>query len=144
MKIVFLDFDGVLHANTHPTNFFEHLDTFKSVVGNTPVVISSAWRESFPLRELVEMLDGVNVIGMTPIRDNNTSRCARLFECIDWLEQNNMLCADWVAVDDQRSLFEQDSPCPNLILCDEMVGFTKDSSAEKELKIFVDTPEHTR
>ena len=140
MKILFLDFDGVLHpVKGGFADQFCHLDSLKSIVGDTPVVISSSWREVFPLEDLQGMLEGVNIIGMTPVtQDGKLGKpLSRLFECIDWLKDNNMLSADWKALDDQKSLFELDSPCTSLILCNERVGLASQSNAATELEKWV-------
>lgn len=140
MKILFLDFDGVLHpAKGGFDDQFSHLDNLKSIIGDTPVVLSTSWREVFSLEELRGMLDGLNIIGIAPVTQEGKlgKPLSRLFECIDWLKDNNMLSADWKALDDQKSLFELDSPCPNLVLCNEMVGLAPQSNASLELEKWV-------
>jgi HAD domain in Swiss Army Knife RNA repair proteins len=142
MKILFLDFDGVLHpVKGGFDDQFCHLENLKSIIGDTPVVVSSSWREVFSLEDLKDMLEGVNIIGMTPVSTGGKSwePMARYFECIAWLKDNNMLDANWRALDDQKSIFELDSPCANLILCSENVGLAKGSNAAIELEKWINS-----
>ena len=50
----------------------------------------------------------------------------RQAECVQWLADNGMADAAWVALDDRASWFEP--YCENLIACDALVGFDTEAA----------------
>jgi len=123
-KILFLDFDGVLHNTTSEQYLlFSKLDLLTEVVSKSPcqIVISSSWRfhhdldriKSFlpTIKELIQGTTGEALIGKWP----------RYNEIKNYLNQYAPL-ADWRALDD--SFFEFPKKCPELILCKAQEGFT--------------------
>jgi hypothetical protein len=121
-KIIFLDFDGVLHPS-HFTqgNEFSRLPLLTKVFLDSPcsIVISSSWRFHYSLSELkiklgAELSD--YVIGTTG--DAHESAKARYEEITEWLTFRKAY--DWRAIDDSK--FEFPEKCKNLILCDGSTG----------------------
>ena len=129
-KLLFLDFDGVLH----PTHFAGE-DPFNRVTlleealvdANLGIVISSSWRFTHSIEKLQKILPktisslvvgstGVPVIGKHP----------RFHEIMAYLHSYGQ--ADWRALDD--SYWEFPSPCPQLIRCNSNTGI-----GSKELAI---------
>lgn len=74
MRVLFLDFDGVLHpTGTAPGSClpFEWLPVLEQALGQWPdvsVVVHSSWREQFELEDLREFLSplGTRVVAVAP------------------------------------------------------------------------------
>jgi len=121
-KILFLDFDGVLH----PLHFkegseFSRVRLLEDVFlnFNCEIVISSSWRFHYPISDLKQKLGkrlSEFVVGSTD--DAFQGQYARYNEILEWLNFRG-LC-DWRAIDD--SAFEFPANCGNLILCDCRIG----------------------
>jgi len=133
-RILFLDFDGVLHdadaakieyegsqISVTGEGLFKHAQTLAAALCGYPdvdVVISSSWRNHFPLSELVERLGalGERVTGTTKINPRN-----RYSECASYAEQQEV--EDWLMIDDQPEIvFGGIHPIPvlrmRLLVCD--------------------------
>src|SRR5690349_11442888 len=74
--ILFLDFDGVLHpfpAPADPARWFCNLPRLETVLRDFPavqIVITSTWREAYPLPKLANIFAAditPRVVGMTPV-----------------------------------------------------------------------------
>ena len=121
-KIIFLDFDGVVH----PSHFregseFSRISLLEDLASNHAfeIVISSSWRFYYPLIELKPKLGkklGNIVIGKTG--ESKQTKHARFDEISEWLEFHPE--CDWRAIDDSK--FEFPLNCENLILCDSNTG----------------------
>ena len=129
-KLLFLDFDGVLH----PTHFagedpFNRADLLEEVLANLQVeiVISSSWRFTHSVSKLQKMLPssiskliigttGAPVIGKHP-------RFNEIQVYLNYRED-----ADWRALDD--SYWEFPSPCPQLIRCNPNTGMSQKQALE--------------
>jgi hypothetical protein len=122
-KLIFLDFDGVLH----PISAGEDgqfcraallASTLAGFEGNVQVVVSSDKRGYYTLDELKAMLPAElaqHVIGVTPFRAGN-----RLEE-IQAFVAKHAPAADWRALDDDFLSFPKGFQ--QLIRCDGFVGF---------------------
>ena len=132
--ILFLDFDGVLHPETAPTDrLFCHVERLAQALSEFPevrIVVSSSWRETHTMSDILEFLGllATRVIGATPVRPARSYLPEPLWsyvregECVAWLRENNRLTTPWLALDDQPWRF---SPmCPNLMLTDPKIGLT--------------------
>ncbi len=53
-KVLFLDFDGVLHPTSHGSAFFSQMNLLEEAIGNKScqIVISSSWRFHMDLERL--------------------------------------------------------------------------------------------
>ncbi|MFZ6769329.1 HAD domain-containing protein [Undibacterium sp. Di26W] len=126
-KILFLDFDGVLHPDGYP--HFSRLDLFTACLLQMPdidIVISSTWRYEKSLAELRNLFPAelrARIIGMTPILDIGLDLRGRQREIESFL-QTNTSNPVWAALDDMREFF--DDGCPNLIWVDPEFGFSED------------------
>jgi hypothetical protein len=123
MKILFLDFDGVLHPSSLDSGpLFSKASLLSMALYDIdlPIVISSSWRFTHSIKELKGKLPteiakkiidvtGPAVIGKHP----------RYNEIINYLANQNDI-ADWRALDD--SYWEFPSPCPQLIRCNSNTG----------------------
>lgn len=129
-KIVFLDFDGVLHPSHFPEGSeFSKIPTLEELTSeyDFQIVISSSWRFHYSLAELKSKLGkklGDIVIGTTG--EACRSSLARFYEISEWLEFHHKY--DWRALDDSK--FEFPSDCRNLILCDSRTGISQSQIAE--------------
>ena len=124
-KLLFLDFDGVLHpthfAGEDPFNRVHLLE--ETLAGsNIGIVISSSWRFTHSLEKLQKLLPnsisslligvtGSPVIGKHP----------RYREIMNFLHSHGV--SNWKALDD--SYWEFPSPCPELIRCNPNTGITE-------------------
>ena len=127
-KILFLDFDGVLHPDG--IALFSKLDLFERYLLKMPgvdIVISSTWREDHSLTALKNYFPASirnQIIGVTPVLDDGYECAGRQREIQAYLDRaglNKDNCA-WVALDDIALFFEAD--WPHLILTDASSGFT--------------------
>lgn len=127
-RILFLDFDGVLHpqheARHHP---FGYMDNFCGLMrdadplGAVSIVISSSWRLLYPLDELRAHFPqdiAARIIDVTPflLPVNRELKGSREREIMDWMAGHAAEGA-WLAVDDVAMYFEDG--CPHLFLVDE-------------------------
>jgi len=136
--IVFLDFDGVLHPDPcRDEQLFEQAPRLVRALEEFPeasVVLSTSWRTFLGFKQLVTPLDEElqrRVIGVTP-RFNDFPAAPGLVpyrrqaECVQWLAENGMDDAAWLALDDRASWFEP--YCENLVACDALVGFNEEAA----------------
>jgi HAD domain in Swiss Army Knife RNA repair proteins len=141
--ILFLDFDGVLHAVSRKVDeLFDRVPLLEAWLRDWPqveIVISSSWREVHGQEEMVEMLGpevGGRVVGCTPV-----ARCGeggavdpsqgdvpeREAEIRAWMAGSWQPQRPWAALDDMDWLF---SPrCEQLVLCDGRRGLTREDLA---------------
>jgi hypothetical protein len=128
-KILFLDFDGVLHPDG--LGLFSKLNLFEECLSKMPeveIVISSTWRETDSLEQLRNYFSANvrdRIIGITPSLEDGYECGGRQREIHAFLDSAglNGENASWVALDDISLFFEDD--CPNLVLTDSSQGFTE-------------------
>lgn len=128
-KIIFLDFDGVLHPDG--IALFSQLPVFERFLLKMPgaeIVVSSTWREDHTLGELRRFFSPAlrrRISGVTPSLEGGYDLGGRQEEIQSYLAAENLTDTNcrWVAVDD-TALFFQDS-CQQLMLTDSSVGFTE-------------------
>lgn len=121
LKIIFLDFDGVLHPSTcNKDMLFCQAHLLEDIISKNPYefVISSSWRHQFNLKELKTKL---------PMISNKISGCtgapiigkfARYQEICNYLGTRSK--SDWIALDD--STWEFPENCQQLIACNPNTG----------------------
>ena len=144
-KILFLDFDGVLHPDRYslsshdPDRVFRNNEIFSQapvlagLMADFPcqIVISSSWRFSYNLDEMKDKLPKViskNVIGVTG--DAYIGPYPRFNEIQEYLLSRNKSLYGWRALDDSKIEFP--NGCTDLILCDPNTGLA--SKQIQELK----------
>jgi hypothetical protein len=126
-KILFLDFDGVLHPDG--AGLFSKLGLFEEYLSKMPeaeIVISSSWRETNSLEDLKANFSASlhgRIIGITPRLDDGYDSGGRQREIEAFLKiaRLNSSNSSWVALDDTRLFFEDD--CAFLVLTDPNQGF---------------------
>jgi len=122
-KIVYLDFDGVLHATSLVTEgLFSRVHLLEPLFESdlTSIVISSSWRFTHSLHALQAKLPSTlakSVIGMTG--DAVIGKHARYQEIINHVHTLEDPI-DWRALDD--SYWEFPSNCQELIRCNPNTG----------------------
>jgi hypothetical protein len=132
-KILFLDFDGVLHsASGNSLPEFFHVPGLAQGLAGRPceIVISSTWREHYSLARLKQFLSpelAGRVIGVTG--PDPPGRYPRHQAILQYLETVGG-AVEWRALDDSGSEFYE---CPNLILCDGAIGLTGSSRTGERL-----------
>jgi len=130
-KLLFLDFDGVLHPNfSQGRDYFSRVDILMEALGlhaaGVEVIISSSWRFHYTLGELFSFLPEELrrlVSGATPEVEPGPHQRHR--EILAFLIGRSGH-PDWRALDDDLSGFPKD--CPELIVCDGKIGIDNDSA----------------
>lgn len=127
-KIVFLDFDGVLHPYASGT--FSKLLMFAAWLEAHPhigVVFSSTWRYEYPLEELREFFPHqvrAQIVGVTPdlmVKQGLILAApTRSEEIGSWLRENRHV-TKWLALDDEPRLF---TSLDNVVLTQTSEGLT--------------------
>jgi len=140
-KLLFLDFDGVLHPNfSQGRELFARVDLLMEALGThtaeLEVIISSSWRFQYPLDELLDFLPEALrqlVSGATPeIEPGRHQRYREIQAFLDWHKGR----PPWRALDDDASGFPK--ACPELIFCDGRVGI--DSGTVMHLRSWLKIP----
>jgi hypothetical protein len=106
-KVLFLDFDGVLHPVGGGVKQFTRLPLLEAFLrepafADASVVVSSTWRELHSLKKLQAFFSEdlrARVVGVTPVPDEYDSEHERYEEIRAWLEANPGVAA-WAALDD--------------------------------------------
>jgi hypothetical protein len=131
-KLIFLDFDGVLHPNFSlgRDNFSQAgylLDALDGFAGEVEIIISSSWRFHWPEDVLLQKLPkplAAFVAGVTPMVE--PGRHQRYREIHAFLSSRPGQ-HDWRALDDAINEFPKG--CAELIECDGRKGLDDFSAA---------------
>jgi len=124
-KLLFLDFDGVLHGTTSKKeNLFQNAVQLNALLSTNPcpVVISSSWRFHYELDQIQKFLPfplNSLIIGTTGVA--LSGRWPRYNEILDYLEKMS-IDTDWRALDD--AFLEFPPECRELIKCNPKNGLT--------------------
>ena len=124
-KLLFLDFDGVLHpshfAGENPFSRAALLEQTLALF-SPKIVISSSWRFTHPLEKLQKTVPdfiSAHIIGATGAAV--VGKHPRFIEIQNYLRGYGPV--DWKALDD--SYWEFPNPCPRLIKCNPNTGITE-------------------
>ncbi len=121
-KVLFLDFDGVLHPNLCPPNdFFMHAAALGSALigSDVEVVISSSWRLHHGYNDLLAFIpQNLRTLIVGATGPAVVGRYARWNEIQEYRKTFSVW--DWRALDD--AAFEFPAPCPELIRCNGSTG----------------------
>jgi hypothetical protein len=128
-KVLFLDFDGVLHPTSHRSVLFSQMNLLEEALGNEvcQIVISSSWRFHMDLATLRGKFSNnmqERILGVTG--DPYIGSYARFHEINAYAQEQGI--DDWRALDD--SFWEFPKGCDQLIRCNPNTGM---SSAEVNL-----------
>lgn len=124
LKILFLDFDGVLHPLGAPKkDLFSRCSYLEDSCNNysCEIVITSNWRITNTIDEMILRLPPnmrSKVTGATGILKEKKHK--RFEEIKNYLEDNKLHDVSWAALDD--SYWEFPNSCSNLIKCNPNVG----------------------
>ncbi|PNG50556.1 MULTISPECIES: HAD domain-containing protein [unclassified Variovorax] len=123
--LIFLDFDGVLHpaqgSEVRDFAFAPHLARAVQDV-HCEVVISSTWREHYPLPELKRLLpEPLAALVVGTLGADQPGPHVRYKTICRWLVEHRATDRRWCAVDDNGSEFP--AGMRELLLCDGMRGF---------------------
>ena len=126
--LLFLDFDGVLHATSGAPKFnadsIAELESVMQQFSTLQIVITSSWREDKSIDELKALLGpllGARVIGTTPIIDDPFLHYPRYHEVCTYLDTITEHNPTWIALDDEAGNYPPDAP---VVLVDRRSGFT--------------------
>ena len=122
-KVLFLDFDGVLHPTSHGSVLFSQMNLLEDALGNEScqIVISSSWRFHMDFAKLKgHFSTGVRerILGVTG--EPYIGAYARFHEINAYVLEQGV--ADWRALDDAYWEFPKD--CSQLIRCNPNTGLT--------------------
>lgn len=138
--ILFLDFDGVLHELDRSMGLFSREEHLAHVLRDYPqieIIVSSAWRQDYTLQNIRTffLTDLRNrIVGVTPtfdIHDAGDISGSRYREILAYLDGST---ADWLALDDDASLFP--SGCAELVLCDDGFKYAEELALRTALGRF--------
>jgi hypothetical protein len=133
-RYLFLDFDGVLHTDTPPRDL-RHASHLLPIVARLElkIVVSSTWREAYPLQEIVGRLGALGrfVVGKTPVwstlEEDVPDVGVRQLEIEAWLQKKAAPATPWVALDDEADNFRPS--CKRVFLTDRRVGLDAQAAA---------------
>jgi hypothetical protein len=122
-KVLFLDFDGVLHPTSHGSVLFSQMNLLEEAVGNEScqIVISSSWRFHMDLDRLRGQFSrGLQerILGVTG--EPYIGSYARFHEINAYVQDQGI--SDWRALDD--SFWEFPKGCDQLIRCNPNTGMS--------------------
>jgi hypothetical protein len=131
-KVLFLDFDGVLHPTTHGSALLSQLPLLESALEGRDysMVISSSWRFHMEMEDLEKHFSSSvqNKIGGVT-GDAYIGAYARFHEINAYAMQNGI--TNWRALDD--SYWEFPQGCSQLIRCNPNSGLT-----QREVKTLIE------
>jgi len=142
MKILFLDFDGVLHPwVSHRDDHFFYLPRLEAVLRDYPevkIVISSDWRFTHTLERLKTKFSpdiADRVIGQTPSLTRHTVNESglRRREARAFLKANKLSRASWLALDDRMDLWEPIDR--RIIICPDEFGAAEEARLRAALNV---------
>lgn len=137
-RLIFLDFDGVLHSVRSNARLFEHVGRLAQELDAHPevhIVVSSSWRNGHDEAALQGLLSplAARMLGVTP----TLAGALRQQEIEAWLQSNTERYAafepagsevgDWIAINDMPRLFKPG--CPWLLATDPLTGMDQKSWA---------------
>lgn len=130
---LFLDFDGVLHADgehaigcdgalINNPELFKWIYVLNEILKDHPdvkIIVSSDWRLLFDDECLIQLLGplGVRFSGVVGCRNSN-----RYMEILQDAASRGI--ADWIAIDDHLTIYENTNLDSRLIWCDPMYGIS--------------------
>jgi len=125
-KLLFLDFDGVLHpTSARGPGLLSKAPLLEAIINeDCRIILSTSWRFQHSLEELCAKLPesvSLKVIGMTGAA--YIGKHPRYYEIISYLSQLDHKPADWRALDD--AYWEFPVGCPELIRCNPNTGITE-------------------
>ena len=131
-KVLFLDFDGVLHPTTHGSALLSQLPLLESALEGCDytMVISSSWRFHLEMEDLKRHFSSSvqnKIVGVTG--DAYIGAYARFHEINAYAMQNGI--TNWRALDD--SYWEFPQGCSQLIRCNPNSGLT-----QREVKTLIE------
>ena len=148
IKVIFLDFDGVLNSKryfeTHPSFGLAidstRLDLLKKIVlaTNAKIVLSTSWREHWNKkdalcdnvgREINRLFAGKRLTIFDKISGENKSRYEKI---VDWLKTHPNV-ADFVVLDDAP--FEKDILKDHFVLTSNLRDGLDEADVEKAIRI---------
>lgn len=135
-RILFLDFDGVLHPTGPRSTKFSQLDVLVGFLRETEfldlrIVVSSTWRQLYGverLRRFFPLDIAARIVGVTPVLDEYDSDNERGEEIRAWLEQEAP-AAIWAALDDDPEGFSPRLKS-RVVLTDGAVGVNQEAIAQ--------------
>jgi hypothetical protein len=133
-RILFLDFDGVLHPEScAERDLFCYLPQFSAALGTVdpghrvPIVVSSLWRHHCTLQQIRAYFPqdmAIQIVGVTPhmtdaqaaaVQDwspfggEQSRTCHRQREIVIWM-QAHAPQGNWLAIDDRAAYFHKNTP----------------------------------
>ena len=137
LRLIFLDFDGVLHpSSAQPADHFCRSGLIAEVLTGVDcgIVISSSWRHHQPISDIIAKLPkSLRSLVRGATGGPYVGRWPRYNEIQIYLRAN-AAGIEWRALDD--SWIEFPPKCPELIRCNPNVGF--DEAQAEQLRRWLD------
>ena len=123
-KVLFLDFDGVLHPTSHGSALFSQLPLLEEALSDATcqIVISSSWRFHVELPKLQAHFSQkvrAQIVGVTC--EPYIGSYARFHEINAYVNTHGI--HDWIALDD--AYWEFPKGCDQLIRCNPNTGLSR-------------------
>ena len=137
MKIIFLDFDGVMD-----TAYYDHIlnkecvKNLKHIIDQTgaDIVVSSSWKYMMEYRDFLEMWEARKLPGfVTDVTPTPAERRNRGDEIDAWLAECDVEC-QYVIIDDLSADNFNEHQIPRLLLVNPFYGLDEDT-AERAITI---------
>ena len=130
MRVVFLDFDGVLHpaggspGTTLPFEWTEVLAALLGPFNDVQIVIHSSWREHIPAQELRDLLEPLADRLLGAVEAGNKGAAIERF----LLEHSEI--TDALVLDDQVDEFRTGFPA-TLLVCEPRTGLSSKDTQQR-------------
>ena len=126
--LLFLDFDGVVHPRSgspFDVSCIGHIERALTAYPETRIVITSSWREHYPVEQLKKLLGaelGNRVAGVTPSIRGTYTKYVRHEEVLQYLKDTDISDCMWIALDDSPEFYPDTAP---VIWVDGVHGVTE-------------------
>lgn len=140
-RLLFLDFDGVLHPITTkpgqslPFEWVPELTELLSEAPDVAIAVHSSWAERFPLDELRDFLGplGHRLVGAAHSGPKASSILLFL--------RSKPEVKDWLVIDDEAGEFPRDFP-GQVVICDRALGVS-DASVQEQIRRWLSNANHS-
>ena len=139
MKIIFLDFDGVLRRKGSPlyqleTDLVNNLEEILRSAPDVKIVITSSWRQAYGLNEMRRLFSediAARIEGVTP-SSLDMQGFYRYREVLAYLKRFHAPEAPWVAIDDDPEHYPSHAP---VLIVDPSRGLDAEIAAELKARL---------
>ena len=123
MRVIFIDFDGVLHPVGGPAGAclpFEWLSDLDAILSAHPpvrIVVHSSWRLTYPHEEIRELLSGLSALDIDIVGPGEKLQAITAYLSVHPEIESGLV------IDDEPSEFPAGFPL-QMVVCDPAIGIT--------------------